>query len=288
MSSGTGLPVPPPRSYYPGMATESGPPTSDVPRRVTLPLADVEVDVITEEAAVAHIVAASLEGEGGLVVTPNVDHLLKITAGSWLGAVYAEADLVVADGMPLVWASRLLGDPLPERVTGADMLISLTEAAAENGLSIFLLGGTPGAAEEAAERLVNRWPSLKVAGVSCPARGFERKRGGVEKICAEVASAAPDIVFTAMGAPRQEYLNVALRHRYPSAWYLGVGGALDMAAGNVRRAPEWARQLGIEWLYRLLQEPGRMARRYLVDDTPFAVRLLAESARRGKTRGSSS
>ncbi len=267
------------------MAMESGPNTSDSPRRVTLPLADVEVDVITEEDAVARIVAASLDGEGGLVVTPNVDHLLKIAAGSWLGAAYAEADLVVADGMPLVWASRLLGDPLPERVTGADMLISLTAAAAENGLSIYLLGGTPGAVEVAADRFIEQWPSLKIAGTSCPPRGFERKRGGIDSVCDDVVSAAPDIVFTAMGAPRQEYLNIALRHRFPSAWYLGVGGAIDMAAGNVRRAPEWAQRAGVEWLYRLLQEPGRMVRRYLVDDTPFAVRLLAESARRGRDGG---
>jgi len=273
------------RSYYQPMATHSGGTTSNPTRRVTLPLADVEIDVVTEEEAVAWIVDACLRGEGGLVVTPNVDHLLKIAAGSWLGAVYSEADLVVADGMPLVWASRLLGEPLPERVTGADLLVSITGAAAANGLSIYLLGGTPGAVEEAAEVFLERWPSLEIAGISCPPRGFERRRGGIDDLCADVVAASPDIVFTAMGAPRQEYLNVALRHRHPSAWYLGVGGAIDMAAGNVRRAPEWAQKAGVEWLYRMLQEPGRMARRYLVDDTPFAVRLLAESARRGRDGG---
>ena len=220
------------------MATSSGGTTSDLPRRVTLPVADIDIDIVTEAEAVEQIVAASLAGEGGLVVTPNVDHLRKIATGSWLGAVYAEADLVVADGMPLVWASRLLGQPLPERVAGSHLLISLSAAAAREGLSVYLLGGTPGAAEEAAERFKDRWPDLKIAGTSCPPRGFERERGGIDQVCGDVASAAPDIVFTALGAPKQEYLNMQMRRFHPSAWYLGVGGAVDMAAGNVRRAPE--------------------------------------------------
>jgi N-acetylglucosaminyldiphosphoundecaprenol N-acetyl-beta-D-mannosaminyltransferase len=249
-----------------------------------MPVADVELDVLTEAETVERIVASGLAGEGGLVVTPNVDHLHKIATGSWLGSVYAEADLVVADGMPLVWASRLLGEPLPERVAGSHLLLSLTEAAARNGLSIYLLGGTPGAAVEAAERFTQRWPELKVAGTSCPPRGFERAHGGIEAVCDDVVAAAPDVVFTALGAPKQEYLNLALRHAYPAAWYLGVGGAVDMAAGIVRRAPVWAQRSGTEWIFRMAQEPGRMARRYLVDDTPFALKLLAASARMGKER----
>ena len=270
-------------SYYRTMATGPTDFGTSAPR-VVLPVADVAVDIVTEGEAVELVVSAALDGRGGLIVTPNVDHLRQIAGGSWLGSVYAEADLVVADGMPLVWASRLLGEPLPERVAGADLLLSLTEAAAGNGLSIYLLGGTPGAAEEAAERFSQRWPDLKIAGTACPPFGFERRPGGVDEVCERIAAAAPDIVFTALGAPKQDYLNLQLRRRYPSAWYLGVGAAVDMAAGNVRRAPEWAKRSGTEWLFRLAQEPGRMARRYLVEDTPFAVRLLAAAAREGRAR----
>lgn len=241
---------------------------------------------MTEHQVVDHVVDACRRGEGGLLVTPNVDHLRQIAAGSWLGAVYAEADLAVADGMPLIWASQLLGQPLPERVAGADLLGLLTEAAAAHGLSIYLLGGSPGAADEAAARFTRRWPALKIAGVSCPPRGFERERGGLERLCTEVAATDPALVFTALGAPKQEYVNLALRSRLPRAWCLGVGAAVDMAAGHVRRAPEWAQRAGVEWLYRLAQEPGRMARRYLVEDAPFAARLLGAAALEGRARRS--
>jgi len=251
-------------------------------RRVTLPLTGVEIDVVTEDGAVELIVEAALGGRGGLVVTPNIDHLQQIFKGSWLGAVYAEADLVVADGLPLVWASQLLGMPLPERVAGSHLLTRLSAQAAENGLPVFMLGGREGAAEETARRFVQRWPKLDVTGWLCPKVGFEPERGGLARICEAVASAGPASVFTGLGAPKQDFLNVRLRRHLPDAWYLGVGGAFDMAAGHVRRAPTWAQRSGLEWAFRLVQEPGRMARRYLIDNLPFAVHLLAASAGEGR------
>jgi N-acetylglucosaminyldiphosphoundecaprenol N-acetyl-beta-D-mannosaminyltransferase len=256
------------------------------PHRVLLPVAEVAVDAITEEQTVERIISSARRGEGGLVVTPNVDHLRLIASGSWLASVYAEADLCLADGMPLVWSSRLLGDPLPGRVAGSDLLGLLCAAAAPTDLSVFLLGGAPGSADAVAAQFAERWPELRIAGVLCPPFGFERERGAIDRVCDVVEAARPSIVFTALGAPKQDYLNLAMHRRMPDAWYLGVGAAFEMAAGAVDRAPEWAQQLGIEWIYRLAQEPRRMASRYLVHGLPFAARLLAASARRGRARTS--
>jgi exopolysaccharide biosynthesis WecB/TagA/CpsF family protein len=254
--------------------------------RVVLPVAGVAVDPVTEAEAVRTIVERASAGEGGLVVTPNVDHLRLIASGSWLGWVYADADLRLADGMPLVWASRIQGRPLPERVAGSDLLWSLSEAAAANDLPVYFLGGTPGAAEEVARRFSERWPGLQVAGTSCPPKGFERRPGAVDAIGEARVAAGPAIVFTGLGAPKQDYLNALLRRRLPSAWFLGVGASFDMAAGTVQRAPEWAQKAGVEWTFRLVQEPRRMAKRYLVHDLPFAFRLLVAAAaeRRAETR----
>jgi N-acetylglucosaminyldiphosphoundecaprenol N-acetyl-beta-D-mannosaminyltransferase len=265
-------------------------PTDDLDRtipvgereRVVLPVANVAVDAITEDEAVRTIVERASAGEGGLVVTPNVDHLRLIASGSWLGWVYADADLRLADGMPLVWASRLQGRALPERVAGSDLLWSLSKAAAENDLPVYFLGGMPGSADAVATLFTEMWPSLRVAGTSCPPKGFEREPGAIDAIAREVAAAGPAVVFTGLGAPKQDYLNALLRRSLPSAWYLGVGASFDMAAGSVQRAPEWAQKAGVEWLYRLAQEPRRMAKRYLVHDLPFAARLLAASAAEGR------
>jgi N-acetylglucosaminyldiphosphoundecaprenol N-acetyl-beta-D-mannosaminyltransferase len=251
-------------------------------RRVTIPVADVDVDPISEIEAVELITESARSGQGGLVVTPNVDHLRHIADGSWLGAVYADADLVLADGAPVVWASRLLGDPVPERVAGSDLLPKLVGAAAAKGLPVFFLGGADGSAEEVARRFSQRWPDLKVAGVSCPPKGFERLPGGVDDVCDEVASAKPAIVFVGLGAPKQEFLSLRLREALPDAWLLGVGAALDMEAGVVTRAPMWARRVGAEWCYRLVQEPRRLGGRYLVRDLPFTARLLLASWRVGQ------
>jgi N-acetylglucosaminyldiphosphoundecaprenol N-acetyl-beta-D-mannosaminyltransferase len=249
---------------------------------VVLPLVGVAVDMVTEEQAVQTIIGRAAAGEGGLVVTPNVDHLRQIAAGGWLGWVYAEADLCLADGMPLVWASRLQRHPLPERVAGSDMLFSLTEAAAGNGLSVFFLGGSPGSADGAAAMFSQRWPELQIAGTACPPFGFEREPGAIDQLADTLRDAGPAIVFTGLGAPKQDYLNALLRRSLPSTWFLGVGAAFDMAAGTVQRAPLWAQRAGVEWVYRLVQEPRRMAKRYLVFDLPFAAKLLAAARAEGR------
>jgi N-acetylglucosaminyldiphosphoundecaprenol N-acetyl-beta-D-mannosaminyltransferase len=237
---------------------------------------DVAFDALREHEVVAHISEALSRGEGGTVITPNVD-ILRLLQRQELRRLAEDADLVVADGMPIVWASRIRGSDLPERVTGSSLIWSLSRAAADAGKSIYLLGGAEGVAERAARNMQAEIPGLRVAGWGCPPFGFERSEAKVAEICAEVADAAPDIVFVGLGFPKQERLGYRLRSLMAPAWVVGCGGALAMVAGEVSRAPDWVQRSGFEWVHRLIKEPRRMARRYLIDDLPYAGGLLTRS-----------
>jgi N-acetylglucosaminyldiphosphoundecaprenol N-acetyl-beta-D-mannosaminyltransferase len=238
-------------------------------------LLDLELDRVTEAGAIATIVDALAEGRGGVVVTPNLDQLRQLHRRPELAELFAEADLVVADGMPLVWASRLAGAPLPERVAGSDLVWSLTAEAALHARSVFLLGGAPGAAEGAEARLRSMYPGARFAGRLCPPLGFERDRREIDAVRSALGGAQPDIVYVALGFPKQERLIAYLRGEFPAMWFLGVGYSLSFVAGHTARAPTWISRLGLEWLHRLVKEPRRLAKRYLVHGLPFAVRLFA-------------
>jgi N-acetylglucosaminyldiphosphoundecaprenol N-acetyl-beta-D-mannosaminyltransferase len=187
---------------------------------------------------------------------------------------YRKADLVLADGTPLVWASRIQGTPLPERVAGSDLIWTISRRAAELSRSVFLLGGAPGVAPVAAERLVERFPKLRLVGYHCPPFGFLEARSHMRMLSEEVHRASPDVVFVGLPSPTAEQVIQRLQPLLPNAWFLGLGVSLSFVSGDVRRAPVWTQHLGLEWLWRLGQEPQRLARRYLVDGLPFAVSLL--------------
>lgn len=247
-------------------------------------LGRIGVDPVTGDGAVRRVLDALESGRGGRIVTPNVDIAAAARRSGELRAVVDDADLVVADGAPLVWASRVAGTPLPERVAGSDLVWSLAAAAAERGLRVALLGGTPdGAArptERAAEILEARYPGLKVVGAWCPPMGFDRDASQWRALVERVEAAAPDLVYVGLGFPKQEHVAVRLRAAAPGAWFLGCGASIDFIAGYRRRAPKWMQRSGTEWLFRMLSEPRRLARRYLRDDVPEALRLLGEAYRR--------
>jgi N-acetylglucosaminyldiphosphoundecaprenol N-acetyl-beta-D-mannosaminyltransferase len=194
------------------------------------------------------------------------------------GELVGSADLVVADGMPLIWASRLQGTPLPERVAGSTLCLSLARTLGAAKRSLFLLGGNEGIAEAASEELKRRFPGLIIAGTHYPPFGFEKDAAQMESIQAKLQSAQPDVVYVALGSPKQEELIQRLRADLPAAWWLGVGISLSFITGEVRRAPKWMQKLGLEWTHRLAQEPMRLGRRYLIDGLPFAARLMSGSA----------
>ena len=233
------------------------------------------LDPLTEAQVVARVREAWAVGEGGWIATPNVDHLRHAARDPRLADLIRSAPLSVADGAPVVWAARLAGRPLPARVTGADLLWSLSAAAAEDGRSVYLLGGEPGVPERAAEALRRAFPNLRVAGTCSPPRGFEQDADSLAQCRDGVIAASPDLVFVGLGFPKQERIINGFAGELPGTWWLGCGAALPFAAGDLARAPRWMRPLGLEWLFRLLSEPRRLFRRYILDDAPFALTLLS-------------
>ncbi|WP_298804326.1 WecB/TagA/CpsF family glycosyltransferase [uncultured Pseudokineococcus sp.] len=244
----------------------------------------VDFDAVTERQVVEHVVGRIREGRGGMLLTPNVDILRQLRRPD-LQSIVEQADLVVADGMPIVWASRLMGTPLPERVTGASLAQSLPAALAEEGRSVYLLGGEEGVAEAAAAALEQSHDDLRVVGWHCPPFGFERDEAQMRAMVDDLQRTKPDLVLVGLGFPKQEHLIGRLRRTVPDAWFIGCGGALTFLAGRVARAPEHLQRSGFEWVHRLAMEPRRMARRYLVDDLPYAAGLFARAARRTPVDG---
>ena len=233
------------------------------------------VDLATAAARLASFVAAPRFHH---VVTVNLDYLRLGRADPEFRRLLNEADLAVADGMPLVWASRLRRDPLPERVTGNALVDECARLSAATGAGIFLLGAADGVAELAARRIALRYPGAALAGTLAPPfrpLAPEEDEAIVERINASGAR----ILLVAFGAPRQDAWIARHRGTLAVRVAIGVGCALDVLAGNVPRAPAWMQRTGLEWLYRLGREPRRLWRRYVLEDMPMLVRLLTESAR---------
>jgi N-acetylglucosaminyldiphosphoundecaprenol N-acetyl-beta-D-mannosaminyltransferase len=245
----------------------------------TVRLAGLPFAAITEVQAVRHIVQSALSGKGGWLVTPNLDILRQCVTSPRVGDMARQADMLVADGMPLVWASQLQGTPLPGRVAGSNLVEAVSAEAASHGLKLLLLGGDEGIAERAKASLEVRYPGVRVVGAYCPPIGFEKDPKQMERMTELVNETAPDIVYVALGFPKQERLIQALRPAAPDAWWLGIGISLSFSAGEVSRAPAWMQRCGLEWVHRMAQDPQRLFRRYLIHGIPFAVRLFWLAAR---------
>jgi N-acetylglucosaminyldiphosphoundecaprenol N-acetyl-beta-D-mannosaminyltransferase len=244
------------------------------------------MDIVTETSAVQTIVDAAEAGIGHWTVTANLDHVRRYNSDPITRSLVDEADLVVADGMPLIWASRMVGKPLPERVAGSRMVWSICEAASARRQSIFLLGGDPTVAGRAGDIFQDRYPDLDIVGTTCPPVGFQNDETQLSRIRNELAEANPAIVFVALGFPKQDLLIRELRRTLPQASFLGVGISLSYVTGDVSPAPDWMCNIGLEWAYRLWQDPRRLVQRYVVNGMPFALRMMMSAvwhrARYGK------
>lgn len=247
-------------------------------------LANMWIAAITEADLTQLVVDELDSGRGGWIITMNLDILRQCDRDLQVATLCSRARIRVADGMPLVWAARLQGTRIPERVAGSNIIVSLSRQAAESRRTIFLLGGDPGAAEAAAAVLRDKFKGLQVSGTLCPPLGFEGNASCRHEIEAALEAAKPDIVYVALGFPKQERLINRLLERFPGTWWIGVGISFSFLGGQVQRAPVWMQRGGLEWVHRLVQEPRRLARRYLVDDIPFAMRLLAGSSWKGARR----
>lgn len=218
----------------------------------------------------------------GYIVTPNVDHICTFQKSEALRQAYKDAFLTLADGVPVVWASRLLRKRIPQKISGSDLVYWLSEYAAKKGYRLFFLGAAEGVAEDAARCLQRQYPGLQVAGCYSPPIGFEENEEENAKAIAILREAHPDICFLALGSPKQETWAHAHYRQVNVPVIIGVGAALDFAAGRVTRAPKCLQRMGLEWTWRLVQEPRRLAHRYLVKDMAFLALVWREWRRRGK------
>jgi N-acetylglucosaminyldiphosphoundecaprenol N-acetyl-beta-D-mannosaminyltransferase len=244
-----------------------------------VPVGNVEFDNVTMAEAVNWIVEmAKKPDQTRLVCTGNLDHLVILDRDPEFAKVYREADLVLADGAPVLWVSRLAASaavgPLTERVAGSDMFWELVQASAVHGLRIFFLGGKTGAADRAAEVVRERLPKATICGAYCPPFETFSTDEEQENIRRAIAASSPDILMVAFGAPKQEKWIAANKALINVPVAIGVGGTFEMIGGNVRRAPVWMRKTGLEWSFRFAQEPSRLFRRYFIDDIPFLIKLV--------------
>lgn len=253
---------------------------SPITRRILVE--GVAFHAVTEVEAIDIISDAVREGRGGTVVTPNVDILRQVQNSEDHSLVRA-ADLVLADGMPIVWASRLQRNPLPARVTGSSLIGSLSQRVLGDGGTVAIVGGTPQNAARAAEVLHRSSGdhSGSVAHYS-PPFGFDGDPRVAARIPHFLADVQPTVVFIGLGFPKQERLAECLRAQFPEAWFVGCGGSIAMMAGDVSRAPGWIQALGAEWLYRFAQEPQRLFRRYFMQDIPYALAVLGRAVLKGR------
>lgn len=244
-------------------------------------IGELEVDAVTFEQALERIAELVDGRDGGAVFTPNVDHVVKAESDVEFRRAYSRASLSLADGVPILWAARLLGSPLPAKVSGSDLVLPLARLAAERRWRVYLLGGGPGVAAEAGAKLSSEL-GVDVVGTDSP---VVREDGTVEEAeltLGRLGATKPQLVLVALGAPKQERFIDRYGDRIGPAVAMGVGGSLDFVVGRVRRAPAWMSRAGLEWLYRLGQEPRRMWRRYLIEDPRFVAIVLR--ARRSERR----
>lgn len=227
---------------------------------------NTEIDNLTMQEALEAIDKLIQEKKSAYVVTPNVDHIVQLETNKELQNVYANASLILTDGKPLLWIAKWYGTPIKEKISGSDLFPLLCKMAAEKGYKMFFLGAAEGVAAKAAENLSNRYKGLQVVGTYSPPYGFEKNQEEMAKIKKMIREANPDILIVGLGCPKQEKFIYYNREELRVPISLGLGASFDFEAGNIKRAPKWMADHGLEWLFRITQDPKRMAKRYLVDD----------------------
>lgn len=233
----------------------------------------VLIDRLTNEAAKSRLATFAASGQPHQIVTANVDFIRKAWNSPDFHGLINTADLVVADGMPLVWLSKLTGQPLPERITGMQLLNACCELAVDHDYSLFLLGGEPGLADNAAAVLYGMYPGLRIAGTYAPPIG-EFTPEEEEEMVQMIQAARPTILLVGLGCPKQDTFIRKTMCRTGVPISIGVGGIYNFITKRKQRAPKWMQDMGLEWCFRLMQEPGRLWRRYFVEDLPVVVRLF--------------
>lgn len=235
---------------------------------------DLELDRVTVGAVMERIKGFIQQDTPHQIVTVNLQFVSVARKNREFAQLINQSDLVVADGMPLVWMSRLLPAPIPERITGQDLFSQCAALAAEKGYGVFLLGGAPGAAREAAAKLTTVYPGLRVTGTEhgrFPQRGPAENQ---EALVQALREFKPRFLFVGLGCPKQDFWIRDNMQHLGVPVCVGVGGTFDVFAGRLKRSPAWMQRCGVEWAFRLQQEPRRLWKRYLMQDLPTALRIF--------------
>ena len=246
-----------------------------------IPIGDIIFDNVSMSEAVERVVEMARKTDRPrYVCTANLDHMALCEKDEEFREIYRRADLVLADGMPVVWLSQshVMGS-LQARVAGSDLFFELARASSTHRLRLFFLGGSPGSADKAAEAVQLLYPKALVSGTYCPS--FENFDTDAEqaKIAACIKDANPHILFVGLGAPKQEKWISKYKNAVRVPVSIGVGGSFEMAAGVIKRAPVWMQKSGLEWSYRLAQEPKRLWHRYVGRDMPYLLGLVPSAAK---------
>lgn len=231
---------------------------------------NTNIDNLTMQEALVKADQLIIKGECSYVVTPNLDHIVTLETDQEFAEVYSQADLILADGKPLLWISKLLKTPIKEKISGSDFFPRLCQMCADKGYSIYILGAAEGVAERAAENLCKKYKGLNIVGTYSPPLGFENNERELKTITEMVRKVKPDVLAVSLGSPKGEkYIYRNLKENgVPLS--ISIGATIDFEAGNIKRAPKWMAEHGLEWLYRITQDPKRLAKRYWND----AVKII--------------
>lgn len=243
---------------------------------------NIEIDNLTMDETLDAIDRLIQRNTNAYVVTPNVDHIVRLEQGGAFAEAYKSADLILADGKPLLWIAKWYRTPIKQKISGSDLFPLLCKMASQKGYSMFFLGAAEGVAAKAADNLVKKYPGLHVVGTYSPPYGFEKDVEEMEKIQQMIKAAHPHILIVALGCPKQELFIFYNREKLNVPISLGLGASIDFEAGILKRAPKWMSNLGLEWLFRITQDPKRLAKRYLVDDTKILGLALKYKFRRNE------
>lgn len=207
------------------------------------------------------------------VVPINVDVVMKIENDEKLKRIIDEADMVLVDGKPLIWISKIKKNKIKEKVSGSDLVPKLCEISNKKGYSIFIIGGKEGVAEAAKQKLKEKYSNINIVGTYAPPFGFENDQEELNKINKIISSVKPDLLFACFGCPKQEKWIYDNYNKYGAKVSICAGATVDFLAGNIKREPKWMSDCGLEWFYRFLQEPKRLFKRYFIDDMKI-IKLL--------------
>lgn len=227
---------------------------------------NTDIDNLTMAETLNEIDKLIQEKNCSYVVTPNVDHIVRLEKDEELQKVYKNASLILTDGKPLIWISKWYKAPIKEKISGSDLFPNVCELAANKNYTMYLLGAAEGVADTAAKNLMKKYPGLNVVGTYSPPFGFEKNEQEMNKIKTQIQAVHPDILIVGLGCPKQEKFMYYHCKELGVPISFGLGASIDFEAGNIKRAPKWMSNHGLEWLYRFSKEPKRLFKRYFVDD----------------------